>query len=199
MISMLNGRVDEISANIIVLDVAGVGYEVVCSSGCLKHARLGCELRLVTYTDVKQDSIKLYGFEDQLERRVFVLLTKVKGLGAKSASDLLSKIDKRDLLRIIGAGDIERLLRIKGIGRKTAERILVELRDKVVEHAIEMQVDLLRVDKEVVEPYMEAIEALQALGFLRREAERAVKLAEGQFGPGKAQAAEVVKQALKFI
>ena len=134
-----------------------------------------------------------------------MLLTRVKGLGAKSASDLLSKIDKRELLRVIGSGNLERLLEIKGIGRKTAERILVELKDKVIEHALEMQLSG-QVEK-VVDghevPFREAIEALQALGFARREAERAVGKAgeqiEEQFKQAGTDASEIVKQALKFV
>lgn len=199
MIASLSGTVLDISGNIVVLDVGGVGYEVICSSGCLKAARAGSELKIITHTDVKEDHIRLYGFEDQLEKRVFGLLVRVKGLGAKSASELLSKIDKRELLRVIGDGDLDRLLAIKGIGRKTAERILVELRDKVMEHAAEMHAAGPAIEKQSKEPFREAVEALRALGFGEREAERAVQLAGEQLTGERPDSSEVVKQALRFV
>lgn len=200
MISMLSGRIHEISGKSIVLDVNGVGYEVICTAGCLNRAALGETLSITTHTDVKEDSIRLYGFEDALEKRVFSLLIRVKGLGAKSASDLLSKIDKRELLRVIGASDLDRLLKIKGVGRKTAERMLVELKDKVVEHAAEMQLST-QIEKEVSGgAFREAIEALQALGFARREAEMAVEHAEAQLqSAATAEPSEIIKEALKFV
>ena len=135
MISYLRGTVFHQSGTSITLDVAGVGYELVCSTSCLEAIAGEDEVQIIVYTDVREDAIKLYGFVDQLEKQVFQLLLKVKGVGAKSASEILSQVDKHDLLRLIGSGDSSRLCTVKGIGKKTADRIVLELKDQVASFA----------------------------------------------------------------
>lgn len=208
MIAALTGRVDEINAPYVTLDVQGVGYEVRCSQSCLNQMEIGSQTRLVIQTEVKEDSIRLFGFVDQLERRVFNLLLSVKGVGAKSAAEIVSAVDKAELLRIVAGGDVNRLYGIKGVGRKTAERIIVELRDKVAQYMVE-QSSTARHTTGSVQPFVEAIEALQALGFSRRDAERAVEQAEQQLGvsrydqqspdTGEMDTALVIRTALKFV
>lgn len=104
MISRLRGVVLDIQGAEVTLDVNGVGYEMYCSRACLQDCEYGSEREFIVFTDVREDSIRLYGFVDTLEKRVFLLLKGVKGLAAKSAADLISQIDKRDLLRAIGSG-----------------------------------------------------------------------------------------------
>ena len=94
MISMLQGTVFSIEGAIVTLDVGGVGYEVQCSRACVASLGRGETATLVISTQVKEDSIKLYGFADRLEKRVFHMLTLVKGVGARSASEIISQIDK---------------------------------------------------------------------------------------------------------
>jgi len=198
MIAALRGTVSEISGNLITLDVNGVGYEVFCSSRCRRSLQQGQESSLVIHTDVKEDSIRLFGFEERLEKQIFLLLTRVKGIGARSALEIVSELDKRELLRAIGAGDVSRLQGIRGVGRKTAERIVLELRDRVADFAMEGQVERLAAEGDAPQPGNDAVEALVSLGFSRREAETAVRRAQGAAGD-KADAAGLVKEALKFV
>ena len=208
MISALNGKVIGITGSTITLDVNGVGYEVCCSQTCLNKLALGEKAQLVIQTEVREDSIKLYGFLDQLEKRVFNLLTRVKGVGARSASDIVSATDKKDLLQVIAAGDLQRLCGVKGIGKKTAERIIVELRDKVTECIVE-QGGQSMASAGAAEPFAEALEALQLLGFSRRDAEKALERTEQELAVSRYQPQEmgqqgidtalVIKTALKFV
>ena len=200
MIALLSGVVESIFGNVITLDVNGVGYEVSCSQSAIINAQLGSQLKIVVYTDVKQDSIKLYGFEDQLEKQVFLLLLQVKGIGARTGSEIISRIDKRELLRLIGSGDVARLQAVRGVGKKTAERIIVELRDKVAEYILERQgASALSIEIERINPVDEAIQALQALGFSRRDAENAVEQAKRHEDLSKLQSGEIVREALRFV
>jgi Holliday junction DNA helicase RuvA len=200
MIAMLKGTIDSIVGRAVTLDVAGVGYLVMCTSHCLKDAQVGQSVKLVVHTDVREDSIRLYGFEDQLEKQVFLLLTMVKGVGAKSASELVSRVEKRELLKIIAAGDITRLLQIKGVGKKTAERIIVELKDKVAEYALEGPTIAGSIEQGDQPAAMElAIEGLRSLGFDRRESEQAVRLADVNLSGSGPDAAALIRESLKFF
>ena len=198
MISRLTGNVVHISSNIIALDVNGVGYEVFCTSRALENCELEQRSTLVIHTDVKEDLIRLYGFADELEKQVFFLLKRVKGVGSKSASDIVSKVEKVELLRTIAAGDVQKLQLIKGIGKKTSERIIVELKDKVGEYVLEGQVHRLGVEREITTPFSEATEALMALGFARKDAERAVRAVEIK-SSNASDPGIIVKEALQHI
>lgn len=201
MIARLRGRVESIDGRVVMLDVNGIGYEIVCSYGCIGRLTIGEETSILIFTDFKfqQDTVRLYGFENATEKQVFLLLIKVNGVGARSASDIISKIDTKELLRAIGAGDMHRLQTIKGVGKKTAERIVVELKDKVAEFALERQGTQLKIETEVVEPFSDAIAALQALGFPLKEAERAVRLAEENGAKASADSGAIVKEALRYV
>src|SRR5262245_52116349 len=102
MIGQLSGTVTQLFGQVVLLDVGGVGYEVHCSFACVQRLSVGATATIVVHTDVKEDSIRLYGFDDYLEKQVFLLLTKVTGVGAKSASEIVSHMDKLELLRAIG-------------------------------------------------------------------------------------------------
>ncbi len=208
MIAALTGRVDEINGSFVTLDVHGVGYEVRCSQTCMAHLTLGEQARLVIQTEVKEDSIRLYGFFDALERQVFNLLMSVKGVGAKSAAEIVSAVDKVELLCIVGSGDLDRLYGIKGVGKKTAERIIVELKDKVAQYMVEQGSAGVGTGPSA-EPFIDALDALQALGFSRRDAERAVEQAEQQLGVSRydgqqlgvqgIDTALIIRTALNFV
>ncbi len=200
MISRLSGSIVDLSGNTLTLDVQSVGYEVFCSRACLEGVTLGDELTILVHTDVKEDHIKLYGFKDKTEKEVFLLLTAVKGVGAKSASDIVSKMDRFDLLRAIGSGDVTRLQSVKGVGKKTAERIIVELKDRVVDyvHAVQPLYRQVEVGSSDL-AQDDALAALEALGFSRKDAQAALsQLAQGtdlsNLDPG-----EIVREALRFV
>ena len=199
MISSLNGVVSHISGNVLTLDVQGVGYEVLCTMKAASTLVQGETRRVVVFTDVQQDSIRLYGFEDRLEKQVFLLLTRVKGLGAKSASEVLSKVDKKDLLRIIASGDSARLQSIKGIGKKTSERIILELKDKVAEFVLGAAEPMMPAQTAGDLPTDEAVQALQALGFTKKDAEAAVRKAAEDIELGSLSSGEIVREALRFV
>lgn len=199
MIALLSGTVREIDGRFVTLDVNGVGYEVRCSTGCLADLTEGQPARIVVYTDVREEAINLYGFRDRLEKQAFLLLLRVKGVGARSASDILSQIAALDLLRAIGAGDIHGLQRVKGVGRKTAERIVVELKDKVAEFALEKGALSERVEKTPAAASEDAVAALVALGFARKDAERAVQQVETNGLSGEADSGRIAKEALRYV
>ncbi len=200
MISLLRGLVASLSGNLLTLDVQGVGYEVICTQGRLSTLDLGQEVQIVIFTEVKEESIRLYGFADSLEKQVFLLLTKVKGVGARTACDIVSYMDKRELLKAIGEGNLTRLQGIRGIGKKTAERIIVELKDKVGEYVIEQRSSGLRPEREITHnPGDEAIEALIVLGFARKDAERVVHAVQADASVSAKDAGVLVKEALRHI
>lgn len=199
MFAKLRGVVDQIDLQTVTLDVHGVGYEVFCSGACISQLELQREASIVVFTDVNENSIRLYGFADTLEKQVFLLLTTVKGVGSKTSMEIVSQVDRIELLRAIGSGDLNRLQSIKGVGKKTAERIIVELKDRVAEYALERRESSLHIEKAVETPLEEACRALEALGFSRKDAERAVAAVQGQgLTPG-ADSAWVVKEALRYI
>ncbi|MCB0310635.1 MAG: Holliday junction branch migration protein RuvA [Bdellovibrionales bacterium] len=199
MISSLRGRLLEINKSTVTLDVQGVGYEICCSRNCIESLEVGAQAAIVIYTVVREDSITLYGFADRLEKQVFLLLLQVKGVGARSASEILSCADKRDLLRIIAAGDVNGLQSIRGVGKKTAERIVVELRDKVGNFIVGGQADRLGVERIGNAALQDAVAAMEALGFSSREANAAVQALHDHGDVAKMDAGQIVKEALRFV
>ncbi len=204
MIGALRGIVFDIEGAFVLLDVSGVFYEIICSYQCRSKLEIGKESLIIVYTDVKEDSIKFYGFEDKLEKHVFKLLLQVKGVGAKSASEIISQIDKIELLRVIGSNDLTGLSKIKGLGKKTSERILVELKDKVAKYAGEL-VGFSSFEKQNKNEMKDEIEqdailALRGLGFLNSVAVNAISLArKSDEGKNIKDTAELVKLALKYV
>ena len=197
LISFLNGVVHSTNGPEVTLDVRGVGYQVHCTQQCLSQLTTGESATIVIHTEMREASIALYGFIDQTEKQVFSLLTRVKGVGARSASDILSSIDSQDLLRSIGTSDVTRLQTLKGIGKKTAERIVVELRDKVAEFVSGAGL-ASSIERLEDTPMQEAQEALIALGFAKRDAEQAI--AKIDFNAmRKPDSGEIVREALRFI
>lgn len=201
MIASVRGNVASVYGSVAVVDVSGVGYEVRCTLQCVADLTEGEEAQIIVYTDVREDNISLFGFQDQLEKQVFLLLTSVKGVGAKSALDIVSQVDKVDLLRAIGEGNVTALQALKGIGKKTAERMIVELKDKVAEHASSrVSSGGSKLEKISTAPIDEAVDALLALGFSRKEAARAVGEVESSgTTAGGADTATLVREALRFV
>ncbi len=135
MIGRLRGRVapDEVSGTVLV-DVGGVGYEVTIPAGALGRAkRSGDDVELVIHTHVREDAFELFGFASERERQVFRLLLSVPNVGPKTALGMLSALPIGDLARAVRNGDLARLTKVPGIGKRTAERLLVELKDKLTD------------------------------------------------------------------
>jgi Holliday junction DNA helicase RuvA len=132
MIAMLTGTIAHKSPEYIILDVQGVGYRVqIPFSTYYELPDEGRQISLYIYTSVKEDAIQLYGFRTMEEKRFFQLLISVSGVGPKLAKDILSNIQPAGLADALLRGDLARLSSIPGIGRKTAERLVLELKDKV--------------------------------------------------------------------
>lgn len=132
MIALLNGKLARKSPDAIILDVNGVGYRVqIPFSTYFELPEEGGAVSLNIYTHVKEDAIQLFGFRTTVEKDFFQLLISVSGIGPKMARDILSNIQADELARAIVQGDLARLSAIPGIGRKTAERLVLELREKV--------------------------------------------------------------------
>jgi Holliday junction DNA helicase RuvA len=177
VIAFLRGRVLDKQPNRIVVDVAGVGYEVqVPLSTFYEVADEGAEVSLRVYTHVREDALQLYGFLTDLERQVFERLIGISGIGPKLAIAVLSGMDSREVITAIQRGDVVRLTGIPGIGKKTAERIVLELKDRLMQLAAPVVAgtaqgvpsgDRLRAD---------LLSALQNLGYHRQQAEKAIDL-----------------------
>lgn len=210
MISSLTGTVQSHESNLVTLAVNGVGYEVFCTLACLSNlvnTAVAQQATVLIYTDIKEDSIRLYGFADRLEKQIFLLLIRVNGVGAKTACDVLSRIDKRELLRLVAEGNVTQLQKIKGIGKKTAERIVLELKDIMLTYSRE-QTDILGAAGVNGAQFArlsgssedEALQALMALGLQARDAQAMLKRAVDDL-PGllEAETAEIIKAALKYI
>jgi Holliday junction DNA helicase RuvA len=174
MIAFLRGRVLDKQPNRIVLDVHGVGYEVhVPLSTYYNVGDEGSEASLRVYTHVREEALQLYGFLTSLEQQVFERLIAISGIGPKLAIAVLSGSDTRELVDAVQRGDVARLTRIPGIGRKTAERIVLELKERFAQLAAPAggtaisasEDDRLRDD---------LLSALQNLGYHRPLAEKAV-------------------------
>lgn len=175
MIAFLRGRVLEKQPNRVIVDVQGVGYDVyVPLSTYYEVGEAGDEVVLRVYTHVREDALQLYGFVSDLERQLFERLIGISGIGPKVAVAVLSGMDARDLIGAVQRGDVARLVRIPGVGKKTAERIVLELKDRVARLAPaaeagapegESQADRLRAD---------LLSALENLGYHRPLADTVV-------------------------
>lgn len=130
MLAKLKGQIDSIEEDNVILDVSGVGYLVHCSAITIGKLSVGIEASLLIDTIVREDSISLYGFGSKQEQDSFRMLTTVKGVGNKMAINVLSSLTPENIARAIIAGDIYAFQAISGVGKKLAERIILELKDK---------------------------------------------------------------------
>ncbi len=132
MIACLKGILLHKSTDRLIIDVNGVGYDVAfCKSGLAKLPELGSDVFLYIYTNVREDAIALYGFIDEAEKELFVVLLSVSGVGPKLALNLLSAAQPAVIARAILEDDLHTLVKLPGVGKKTAERLCLELKDKV--------------------------------------------------------------------
>ena len=168
MIGFLTGKIISFKPTQIILDVNGVGYLVNISITTFEKISEKETVSLFIHTNVKEDSITLFGFFTQSEKEMFELLISISGIGPKVSLGILSGISVDDLKEAISSGNVSRLIAIPGIGRKTAERVVLELRNKV---------DAIRADGMIKETSTkdEAISALATLGYQRQLSEKVVR------------------------
>ena len=186
MIGRLRGRPVTRRADGLVLDVGGVGYLVQATPAALRAAADGEEVTLETYLHVREDVLQLYGFADRSERELFVHLLAVTGVGPKVALAIVSGSPAAELRRAIARGDAARFQAIPGIGKKTAERIVLELKEKLGDPALAPAPDASG------ERHLVARDALVELGWSLLDAERALAEVDLDLSPE-----ERVRLALK--
>jgi Holliday junction DNA helicase RuvA len=199
MIGRLRGALAAKSPGEIIVDVGGIGYQVFVSLNTFYDLpQPGAEVSLDIYTHVREDTLQLYGFVDRCEKDVFALLLSVSGIGPRLATNVLSGIPAGEMVEALTAGDVDRLMAIPGVGRKLAERLTVELKERAA---------LLRNgrgagarggagDPAAGNLLREATSALLNLGYRRPEAERAVKNAMACGGD---RLEEVIRLALRGL
>ncbi len=178
MIGWLRGTLRARQAPWLLLDVGGVGYEIQAPMTTFYDLPTsGSEISLYTHLVVREDSHALYGFAHEAERDIFRALLRVNGVGAKVGLAILSGLDAGALTRCIAEEDTARLTTIPGIGKKTAERLIMELRDRLPASSISAGITLPDGDGVAValEPTAEAVSALVALGFKPPEASRRIR------------------------
>lgn len=197
MIGMLRGKVWEIQADKLILDVQGVGYQLAVPYGLLGKAHPGHELILYTHVIMREDELSLYGFSSTAEKELFLMMLSVSGIGPKAALSILSTLGTGQTESAIAGENITLLTKVPGIGKKTAQRLILELKEKFKGRAI--AVDGIEGSEILPQAaaHSEAMETLLALGFSQEEAKKAL-----QALPDSAQAAgteEQVRLALRSL
>jgi len=191
MIGSLRGRIGSKTPPQLTVEVGGVGYELEAPMSTFFHLpAVGQEVRLLTHFVVREDAQLLYGFATEDERRLFRSLLKVSGIGPKIALALLSGISVEAFALCVQNQDVGSLVRVPGIGRKTAERLLIEMRDRLKPGAADAGVVTVGPG---ASPEAEAFGALVALGYRPAEATRLLKAA----GPGTHSTEELIRRALQ--
>jgi Holliday junction DNA helicase RuvA len=196
MIGRLKGLLVYKAPPALMVDVGGVGYELSAPMSTFYDLpEVGREVTLFTHYAVKEDGVALYGFLTEAERRLFREVQKVTGVGAKIALAVLSGASVDDFARLVQTGDITALCRIPGIGKKTAERMVVELRDRAADFASgAIAVVTGKGGAVPADPVSEASVALTQLGYKPVEVQRMLKQAE----PGDS-AEQIIRKALKSV
>lgn len=198
MIGYLRGKVLTLQPDYVLLDVNGVGYEIICSGAAfanLSGLKKGEEGEVYTYLQVSEQGVALYGFSDLKEKELFLRLTSVQGVGAKLAIAALSSLRPADLAEAIYTADVKRLTAVKGLGKKTAERIVLELHGKISADEILGEAGEARpaaLPRSQADD--DAVAALMNLGFTRQESARAVERARDA---GAKTIEEIIGTALK--
>lgn len=196
MYAYIKGSLEQKTNNFVVIDVGGIGYRIFMSSKAIENVgALGEQVKIYTHYHVREDNISLYGFNSNEELRMFELLISVSGIGAKSAIAMLSEISPSSFALAVISDDISKLVKVPGIGKKTAARIVLELKDKLkTEEAIEQTEELVcAIDDSSKE--CEALAALQVLGYTKKEIENVLHKIDVK----NLELEEIIKQGLKFL
>ncbi len=189
MYNYICGKVIEVGDNMTVVEVNDIGYELIISRYCAAGLRIGETAKLYAYLSVKEDGIALLGFYSKEEKAMFLRLITISGIGPKVAVAILSGLSLNDLTAAIVSCDYKRLGTIKGIGKKTAERIVLELKDKLGEEFASVDECGLAVN----EANEDAVMALMSPGYTKQEAVNAVKRVDTK---GKS-VEDIIRAALK--
>lgn len=176
MIYSVNGTVELIEPNLAVIDCGGVGYACRTTANTLSQLKIGEKAKLLTYLSVREDAVELFGFYDAAELNCFRMLISVSGVGPKAALSILSGMTPQAFALCVASGDSKTLTNAPGIGRKTAERIVLELKDKVSKQDVAAGVkgSAVPIVAAPSNTYGEAVSALMVLGYSNGEATSAL-------------------------
>ena len=193
MIAHIQGKLVEKTPTDVVIDCGGVGYHINISLHTYSMLPTSEHLKLFTHLLIREDAHMLYGFVEKSERELFKMLLSVSGIGASIARTMLSSLDPKQIIQAIAVGDVITIQSIKGIGGKTAQRVLLDLRDKVLKiyDIDEISLSLNNTNRD------EALSALEVLGFVRKTSEKVVDKVISQ-NP-EATVEIIIKQALKNL
>ncbi|MBI4811360.1 MAG: Holliday junction branch migration protein RuvA [Ignavibacteriales bacterium] len=195
MISHIRGKLVHKSPTEIVIDVNGVGYQVnIPLSTFEKIDKLDGEVNILTYMHVREDAMILYGFATEAERDIFKMLISISGIGPKIAQGILSGINTNELREAVLMNNIEALTSISGVGRKTAERIILELKNKLGK--VEITEPAITPTSIQLKARAEAVIALMSLGFNRTSAEQALRTVLSESSNKELSVEEMIKRAL---
>jgi Holliday junction DNA helicase RuvA len=194
VIAQLRGQILRKGPQEVVVDVAGVGYRVAIPvSTFYRLGEPGADVELRTYTHVREDTLALYGFLTGAEQELFERLISVGGVGPRLAVNILSGIEVPDLVAALRTSDVSRLTRVPGVGKKTAERLIVELKDKMPPAVPEETPMAPAADR----PKEDLLSALVNLGYSRGEVERGVDRALREDGSGRFE--DLLRRALQIV
>ena len=194
MIGYIKGKVLSYTETTVLLENNGIGYEITCSASVYQALLAEKSGEVYTYLAVKEDGVSLYGFSTIEEKNMFLKLITVSGVGPKSGIAILSAIDISSLATMIATEDVKGLSKIKGLGKKTAERIILELREKVEASYYEGEKKTIATDNS--QDDQDAIIALMSLGFTKAECVKVVKEAKDN---GLKTIEEIIAYSIKHI
>jgi holliday junction DNA helicase RuvA len=198
MIAYLKGSFEFKSPAVLHVNVNGVGYEVFVSLHTYSTLQPKNEGLVYTYLQIKEDAHALYGFATLIEKETFLHLISVSGIGANTARMMLSSLKPEEISRAIVNEDVKLLESIKGIGKKTAERCILELREKMAKSGLAENHTDMTENRGIYFANKDALNALLALGIARNSAENAVKKAAEQLN-NDAKVEDLIKKALQFV
>ena len=193
MIGYLNGKVKFFDDENLILEVGGVGYKVFVDSQTRQNLKIGDDLELFIHTAVREDAINLFGFKNRDKFELFEKLLTVNGVGAKSALGIISKISAADFAVAVANQDLSALTKLPGVGKKSAQRILLELKDKIGTFSGDGE-EIFQSAAGVSNSFDEAADALSALGYTSEEISSVFKKA-----PKNSSTEQLIKFALKEL
>lgn len=199
MYAYIKGTLEIKTAEYVVVETAGIGYKIFMSETAIdKLGNIGTQVKIHTYLRVREDDMSLYGFNTNEELRMFELLLSVSGVGAKSAIVILSNITPSSFALAVITDDVGKLKKLPGIGPKTAQRIILELKDKLkaVEDTDKGELEeILSKQESDVQKIAEAMSALQVLGYTRKEIENVFE----QFDKSELSVEDIIKKGLLYL
>ncbi|MBQ9267153.1 MAG: Holliday junction branch migration protein RuvA [Clostridia bacterium] len=197
MFAYIRGTLEEKGTDFVVIDVQGVGYKIFAPATTIqKLGEIGNAVKVHTYLQVREDDMSLYGFSSKDELRLFELLIGVSGIGAKSANTILANISPSKLALAVITNDVKELTKLPGIGAKSAQRMILELKDKLKTEDALLQADMETTQMITSDNNLqEAISALQVLGYPAKDAAKAVTSVDTTG----LNVEEIIKQSLKYF